>query len=129
MLDHPGTIDATVKPTDEHDSLEQIIQRINERFPEVTEADLVLVETIHRTVRKTTDAKLVNMARNNSEEMFENNLFKEQFQDFILEQYTENQSAYGKLFDADQSYFNTVYSFIAKDLYKWLRSQTPDNYV
>jgi len=130
ILEHPGTVDATVKPADEHDSLEQIIQRINERFPEdFTEGDRVLVETMHRTLRKTADAKLVNMARNNSVEMFENNLFKEQFQDFILEQYTENQSAYGKLFDADQSYYNAVYSFIAKDLYKWLRSQTPDNYV
>jgi len=50
-------------------------------------------------------------------------------QDFVLEQYTENQSAYGKLFDADKFYYNTIYSFIARDLYKWLRSQTPDNYV
>lgn len=130
MLEHPGKVDATVKPVDEHDTLEQIIQHINERFPEdFTEADRVLVETMHRTLRKKADAKLVNMARNNSVEMFENNLFKEQFQDFILEQYTENQSAYEKLFDADQSYYNTVYSFIAKDFYKWLRSQTPDNYV
>lgn len=110
ILKHPGTIDATVKPTEKHDSLEQIIQRINERFPkDFTEGDRVLVETMHRTLRKIANAKLVNMARNNSVEMFENNLFKEQFQDFILEQYIENQSAYGKLFDADQSYYNTVY--------------------
>src|SRR5699024_2694058 len=84
ILEHPGTVDATVKPADEHDSLEQIIQRINERFPEdFTEGDRVLVETMHRTLRKTADAKLVNMARNNSVEMFENNLFKEQFHTII----------------------------------------------
>ena len=130
MLEHPDTVDATVKPTDEHDTLEEIIQRINERFPEsFTEGDRVLLETMHRTLRKSADAKLVNMARNNSVEMFENNLFKEEFQDFIIEQYTENQSAYGKLFDADQAYYNTVYSFVAKDFYKWLRGQTIENQV
>lgn len=129
MLEHPSAIDATVKPINEHNSLEEIIQSINERFPEnFTEGDRVLVETMHRTLRKSADKKLVNMAKNNSAQMFEHNLFKEQFQDFVLEQYTENQSAYGKLFDADQSYYNTIYSLIAKDLYKWLRSQPHDNY-
>lgn len=43
---------------------------------------------------------MVKMARNNSEEMFEKNLFKERFQDTILEQYTQGEQAYGKMFDA-----------------------------
>lgn len=129
-LEHPESVNATVKPSEEHDSLEEIIDKINERFPDgFSEGDRVLVETMHRTLREISDAKLINMARNNSVEMFEHNLFKGQFQDFVLDQYTENQSAYGKLFAADQSYYNTVYSLIAKDFYKWLRSQPPEAYA
>lgn len=123
MLAYPKAIDATVKPAHEHDTLEEIIQRINDRFPDTfSEGDRVLIETIHREFRKKSDDTLINMAKNNTIEMFEKNLFKKEFQDFIIEQYTEHQSAYDKLFDADQTYYNMVYSFIAKDLYKWLRS-------
>ena len=100
-----------------------IIQRINERFPEeFSESDRVLVETIHTSLKENADSKLINMARNNSAEMFENNLFKDIFTDFIFEQYTKSQTAYNKI-SSDQDYYDTVYSFIAKDLYKWLRSQ------
>lgn len=121
--EHPKTIDASIKPIDEHDSLEMIIQRINERFPEeFSESDRVLVETIHTSLKENADSKLINMARNNSAEMFENNLFKDIFTDFIFEQYTKSQTAYNKI-SSDQDYYDTVYSFIAKDLYKWLRSQ------
>src|SRR5699024_1600583 len=129
VKEHPGSIDATVKPVEERDPLEEIIQNINERFPEdFTEGDRVLVETLDKTLKKDTDARMVNMARNNSEEKFVNNLFKDQFQDTLLEQYTQGEQAYGKMFDAEQSYFNTVYSLLAKDIYKWLRSQDPQDY-
>lgn len=36
---------------------------------------------------------MVNMARNNSEEMFVNNLFKNQFQDTLLEQDAQGEVA------------------------------------
>src|SRR5690625_3273679 len=127
---HPGNVDATIKPAEERDKLEEIILRINERFPEdISEGDRVLVETMHNTLKRNVNARMVNMARNNSEEMFEKNLFKEPFQDTLLEQYTQGEQAYGKMFDADENYFNTVYSFLAKDFYKWLRSQNPSDYM
>src|SRR5699024_6618777 len=130
VKEHPESVDATVKPPDERDSLEEIILRINERFTEdFTEGDRVLVKTLDKTLKKDTDARMVNMAKNNSEEMFVNNLFKDQFQDTLLEQYNQGEQAYGKMFDADQSYFNTVYSLLAKDIYKWLRSQNTEDYM
>lgn len=130
MKEHPGSVDATLKPLEERDSLEEIILRINERFPDgFSEGDRVLVETMHNTLKRNANARMVNMARNNSEEMFEKNLFKESFQDTLLEQYTLGEQAYGKMFDADQDYFNTVYSFLAKDFYRWLRSQNPSDYM
>ena len=122
--EHSQSVDATIKPLDERDSLEQIIQNINEHFPvEFSEGDRVLVETMHNILKRNVSPRMINMARNNSEEMFEKNLFKEPFQDTLLEQYTKGEQAYGKIFNADKTYFETVYSIIARDYYKWLRSQ------
>ncbi len=119
---HPLSIDASIKPEDEHNPLDEIIQKINDRFPEeFSEGDRVLVESMHAALRNSADAKLINMARNNSAEMFENNLFKDIFMNFIFEQYNESRASYEKI-SVDQEYFDTVYSFIAKDMYKWLRS-------
>src|SRR5699024_4502814 len=128
--EHPQSIDATVKPLEERESLEEIIQDVNERFPDdFSEGDRVLIETMHNHLKRNVNARMINMAKNNSEEMFEKNLFKEPFQDTLLEQYTQGEQAYGKMFDADQNYFNTVYSFLAKDFYKWLRSQDSEDFV
>lgn len=124
MLRNPQEINAGIKPPEERDSLEEIIHRVNERFPnDFTEGDKVLIETLYKTFKKQPDLKLVNMAKNNSSEMFENNLFKDIFQDTVLEKYTENQNAFSKLVGADANYYNTVYSLLAKDLYKWFRAQ------
>lgn len=124
VLSNPKQINAGIKPPEECDSLEEIIHRVNERFPnDFTEADRVLLERLYKSFKQNPDLKLVNMARNNSTEMFENNLFKDIFQDVILEHYAEDQAAFGKLVGADDSYYKTVYSLIAKDLYKWYRAQ------
>src|SRR5699024_8692794 len=75
--EHPQSIDATVKPVEERDSLEEIIQDVNERFPDdFSEGDRVLIETMHNTLKRNVNARMINMAKNNSEEMFEKNLFK-----------------------------------------------------
>lgn len=53
MLEHSNSIDTSVKPTDEHNSLKKIIQSINERFLEdFTKGNRVLVETMLRILRK-----------------------------------------------------------------------------
>lgn len=130
VIEHPDSVNAGVKPVQKSDSLDEIITRVNERFPEdFTEGDRVLLETMHNTLKRNTSARMVNMAHNNSEEMFEKNLFKESFQDTLLEKYSQGEQAYGKMFGSDQDYFNTVYSLIAKNLYKWLRSQNPSDYL
>lgn len=124
VLSNPKEINAGIKPPDERDSLEEIIYRVNERFPnEFTEGDKVLIETLYKSFKQQPDLKLVNMAKNNSSEMFENNLFKDIFQDTVLNKYAENQTAFSKLVGSDEGYFNTVYSLLAKDLYKWFRAQ------
>lgn len=124
VLRNPEEINAGVKPPEGRDSLEEIIYRINERFPDdFSEGDKVLIETLYKSFKQQPDLKLVNMAKNNSAEMFENNLFKDIFQDVVLEKYSENQHAFSKLVGSDVGYFNTVYSLMAKDLYSWYRAQ------
>ncbi|MET1171696.1 type I restriction endonuclease subunit R [Paenibacillus amylolyticus] len=124
VLTNPKEINAIIKPPEERNSLEEIIHRINERFPgDFTEGDKVLIETLYKSFKDEPDLKVVNMAKNNSSEMFEKNLFKSIFQDKVLEKYAQNQNAFGKLVGSDENYYNTVYSLVAKDLYKWFRAQ------
>lgn len=126
-LEHPTSIDASVKPKDEYDSLEQIIQAINERFPEdFTEADRVIVETLYRTAQESVNDTLIHMARSNSEEMFVNTLYKEPFQEHLINSYEKNQESFEKMFSGEQDYFDTVYALIAKNFYRWLRGQNGD---
>ncbi|MEK5136377.1 type I restriction endonuclease [Priestia sp. FSL W8-0001] len=123
-LKHPEEFNANVKPVEERDSLEEIIHRINERFPNnFSPQDRVIVETLHKAFTQEVDAKIVNMAKNNSQEMFENSLFKDVFLDRVMDEYTKNTEAYQRLIGSDDSYFKTVYAFIAADVYKTLRSE------
>lgn len=124
VLSNPKEINAGIKPPEERDSLEEIIYRINERFPDdFSPGDKVLIETLYKSFKQDLDPKVVNMAKNNSSEMFKNNLFKDVFQDKVMDEYAQNQTAFEKLVGADESYYNVVYSLLAKDLYKWFRSQ------
>ncbi|MFU0789737.1 type I restriction endonuclease subunit R [Virgibacillus proomii] len=123
-LKHPEEFNANVKPVEERDSLEEIIHRINKRFPDnFSPQDRVIVETLHKAFTQEVDAKIVNMAKNNSQEMFENSLFKDVFLDRVMDEYTKNTEAYQRLIGSDDSYFKTVYAFIAADVYKTLRSE------
>ncbi|WP_156857930.1 type I restriction endonuclease subunit R [Oceanobacillus sp. AG] len=123
-LKHPTEFNANIKPVEERDPLDVIIERINERFPDdFTPQDRVIVETLYKSFTEERDAKIVNMAKNNSREMFENSLFKDVFLDRVMDEYTKNSEAFQRLIGADDSYFKTVYAFIAADVYKTLRSE------
>lgn len=63
------------------------------------------------------------MAKNNDAQMFEKSLFPDVFKDRVMEQYEKNSTAFEKMFDQDDKYFNLVYSLVARDLYKVLRSK------
>lgn len=123
-LENPKTIDAGIKPPDERDSLEEIIHRINERFPDdFGDGDRVLVEVLYRSFADNPDSKVISMAKNNDAQMFEKSLFPDVFKDRVMEQYERNSAAFEKMFAQDDKYFNLVYSLVARDLYKVLRSK------
>lgn len=79
-LYNPEEINTAVKPPDEKEQLDEIIQKVNERFPDdFTEADRVIIENLYKAFEKNPDAKVINMAKNNSKEMFRDSLFKDIF--------------------------------------------------
>ena len=122
-LVNPKTIDAGIKPPDERDSLEEIIHKINERFPnDFDEGDRVLVEILYRSFADNPDLKVVSMAKNNDAQMFEKSLFPDVFKDKVMEQYEKNNAAFEKMFGHDDRYFDLVYTLVARDLYKLLRT-------
>lgn len=130
QLAHPSEVSATVRSEEEYDSLNEIIHKINERFPDdFTQGDRVLVKNMRETLINNTDAKLVNMAQNNTEEMFTNSLFQQQFQDFLIDQYNQGEAAYSKMFSNNKDFYDTVYQLLAKDYYRWLRSQKADSFA
>ncbi len=123
-LVNPKSIDAGIKPPDERDSLEEIIHKINERFPnDFDEGDRVLVEILYRSFANNPDLKVVSMAKNNDAQMFEKSLFPDVFKDKVMEQYEKNNAAFEKMFGHDDKYFDLVYTLVARDLYKLLRTK------
>ncbi|MEG0733231.1 MAG: type I restriction endonuclease [Vagococcus sp.] len=128
MLISQKEINAAVKPLEERTSLDDIIFKVNELFPgDFIDNDRVLLEELYHSFMNEPDQKLVNMAKNNDAQMFEKTLFKDVFQDRIMEKYLSDQSAYEKLFSKeDDKYFNLVYTLIAKNLYKMLRGTDND---
>lgn len=122
QLTNPKQIDTGIKPPDEQDSLEEIINRVNQRFPdEFSEKDRVLIEGLYKSFMIEPDARLVNMAKNNDVQIFEKSLFPEVFQEKLMDEYTNNEKAYEKLMGADDKYYKLVYTLLAKDIYKQLR--------
>ena len=123
-LTNKQQIDGGIKPPDERDSLDEIIHRLNERFPnDFTDRDKVLIEALYKSFEAEPDMKVVSMAKNNSQEMFVDNLFKDVFQDKVMAEYDQNQQAFEKLVGSDDAYYKLVYTLLAKDLYKSFRTK------
>jgi type I restriction enzyme, R subunit len=122
VLKNPEKIDTWIKPPEEEDTLENIIQRVNERFEgKFTESDRVIVERIYKRAVKDNE-KLRKFARNNDEEIFNKSIFPDVFEKVAQELYIEQMNAYSKLFE-DRSFYNAVLDAVAKEAYKELRSE------
>lgn len=122
VLKNPEKIDTWIKPPEEEDTLENIIQRVNERFEgKFTESDRVIVEGIYKKAVKDNE-KLRKFARNNDEEIFNKSIFPDVFEKVAQELYIEQMNAYSKLFE-DRSFYNAVLDAVAKEAYKELRSE------
>lgn len=106
---------------DKDDLLENVINRINDRFEGIfTEGDRVIVETMYnKCVRG--NKKLARYAKNNDAELFQNSIFPDIFKQIAQDCYMEQVTAFKKLFE-NKEFYNIVMEALGKEAYKGLRN-------
>ena len=112
------------KPTEKKDTLQNIIDRINEAFAgDFTDGDRVIVEGIFQMFMQDDEVKkFKKKAKENSSEMFVQSLFPDKFQEIVTQCYLNNNESFQKLF-TDTEFYNKVMESMAKELYKILRKE------
>lgn len=121
-LINPKSIDVGGKPEDKDELLENIINKINDRFKGIfTDGDKVIVETIYKKCVKG-NKKLTQYAKKNDSEVFQQSIFPEIFKKIAQDCYVESMDSFGKLFE-DKNFYDSVMQEIAKEAYKNLRSR------
>lgn len=111
-------------PTEKKDTLQNIIDRINEAFAgDFTDGDRVIVEGIFQMFMQDDEVKkFKKKAKENSSEMFVQSLFPDKFQEIVTQCYLNNNESFQKLF-TDTEFYNKVMESMAKELYKILRKE------
>ena len=104
------------------DSLQNIIDKVNERFAgDFTDTDRVIVEGIYNMFMKDDEVKKYQQyAKDNNTEMFVDSLFPNKFRDIVTQCYLNNNESFEKLFN-DPEFYSKVQDIMAKELYKVLR--------
>ncbi|MBE6740845.1 MAG: type I restriction endonuclease subunit R [Ruminococcaceae bacterium] len=113
---------APKKPDKKKDTLQSIIDKVNEKFAgEFSDADRVIVQGIYQRFLDDPDVKsLRQKAKGNSSEMFVKSLFPDKFKEIVTMCYLENNDSFQKLFN-DNDFYNSVMDSMAHELYKTFR--------
>jgi type I restriction enzyme R subunit len=112
---------APKKPDKKKDTLQSIIEKVNERFAgEFSESDRVIVQGIYQMFMNDAEvSKLRRKAKGTSTEMFVKSLFPESSRN-CYQCYMENNESFQKLFN-DPDFYDSVMDSMAKELYKTFR--------
>lgn len=118
----PGGSVAPKKNSKKKDTLQSIIDKVNERFSgNFTDADRVIIEGIYQMFMKDTEVKkFKKYAKDNSTEMFVKSLFPDKFRDIVTQCFLDNNDSFAKLFN-DPDFYQKVQDAMAAELYKALR--------
>ncbi len=119
---NPGNgIDPKV-PHKKKDTLQSIIDKVNERFSgDFTDGDRVIIEGIYQMFMQDAEVKKFRKyAKDNSAEMFVNSLFPDKFKDIVTQCFLQNSDSFQKLFN-DPEFYRRVMEAMADELYKTLR--------
>lgn len=121
----PDTNTNAKKQNKKKDTLQSIIDKVNERFDgQFTDADRVIIEGIYRMFMDDKDVKKFRKyASDNSTEMFVNSLFPEKFKEIVTQCFLDNNESFQKLFN-DPEFYQKVQDVMAKELYKSLRKDS-----
>lgn len=120
----PGGSAVPKKNNKKKDTLQSIIDKVNERFSgNFTDADRVIIEGIYQMFMKDTDVKkFKKYAKDNSTEMFVKSLFPDKFKDIVTQCFLDNNESFAKLFN-DPDFYHKVQEAMAAELYKALRRE------
>lgn len=120
----PGGSAVPKKNSKKKDTLQSIIDKVNERFSgNFTDADRVIIEGIYQMFMKDTDVKkFKKYAKDNSTEMFVKSLFPDKFKDIVTQCFLDNNESFAKLFN-DPDFYHKVQEAMAAELYKALRRE------
>ena len=120
----PGGSTAPKAPNKKKDTLQSIIDKVNERFSgNFTDADRVIIEGIYQMFMKDSEVKKFRKyAKDNSTEMFVRSLFPDKFRDIVTQCFLDNNDSFAKLFN-DPDFYQKVQEAMAQELYKALRKE------
>ena len=116
----PAKIKKPVKMAETLSPLEEVIQKINEQFVgNFTEGDKVVIAALHEKLKN--NKKLQKSALTDGQQIFENNIFPQLFDDAAQEAYMESTETYTKLFE-DAGKYRIIMSTLAHAMFDELRS-------
>ena len=120
----PGGSTAPKVLNKKKDTLQSIIDKVNERFSgNFTDADRVIIEGIYQMFMKDSEVKKFRKyAKDNSTEMFVRSLFPDKFRDIVTQCFLDNNDSFAKLFN-DPDFYQKVQDAMAAELYKALRKE------
>ena len=120
----PGGSLAPKVPNKKKDTLQSIIDKVNERFSgDFTDSDRVIIEGIYKMFMKDSEVKKFRKyAKDNSTEMFVKSLFPDKFRDIVTQCFLDNNDSFAKLFN-DPEFYQRVEDAMAQELYKALRKE------
>lgn len=121
-----GQLETGSKPKEDEDYLDEIINRINERYQgDFTEQDRVVIDFIYKEASQgPRKESLTTYAKKNDSEVFKKSIFPKDFEDIAFKLYQENKdrdNSFKKLFQ-DKEFYNAAMSAVGEMIYKDLRS-------
>ena len=116
----PAKVKKPLKITETLSPLEEVIQKINEQFVgDFTDGDRVMIAALHEKLKN--NKKLVKSAKTDGQQIFENNIFPQLFDDAAQEAYIESTETYTKLFE-DAGKYRAIMMALAHAMFDELRS-------
>lgn len=113
--------DSGLPPEDELDLLDNIIQKINERYHgEFTDADHVMVEGIFNEIQSSATGRMKRQISRNDKKQFVESLFSEIFSKAAMKCYNTQTEAYQKLFE-NADFYNVLMSQMGNAIYERYR--------
>ena len=120
----PGKGAKPVKKSNKTDTLERIVEKVNEKYQDdFSAADKVALDSVFQMLMgdPVVKKKLTEYAKTNDAQMFIKSIFPKEFERVLVECYTKNDDAFQKLLGNDQ-FQKAVMDIMAKELYKTLVS-------